>query len=424
MKSMRFAGVEILFVLLSGACGGGSTSPPAPTPITVNGRVRERQEFSELRLPAVGVSVVIEGHPQVVTDGAGVFHVDDVVPPYTVIVLDDGNAGAVVYAGLTRSDPVLLGPLPTATALQGAAVEGDVTGGVGWPTPPGTETIVAYGSAGRGSMAVTTADATGGAYDVSLQWVGASPIEVTGAAIQMETDGDGVPLSYTGFGTSRIDANNGWVHTAVDIALAPVSTGLVSGTVAIPTGYSDGATLLEAKHFRGPSFLFWMGLYPPGPFSAPVPDPSDTILRLLLSSTAPTGEDVYLSRVVQPGDSGLAFQIPGVTRQLGPSDGTAGVTHATTFQVNRQSGRAYNVRYYPVAPADGPYVFLTTAASSWTLPDLSAYGVTLPAATTYEWTVEGLGSATVNDLCDDLPFKSRASFYSTSSGWIEFTTAP
>jgi hypothetical protein len=127
---------------------------------------------------------------------------------------------------------------------------------------------------------------------------------------------------------------------------------------------------------------------------------------------------------VEPGDTGLTLRLPEPVRQLEPPDGTTGVTHDTEFRVTELVGRVVQVRYVPVFPSDGPALLLTTGGSTWTVPDLSLYGIVLPPASEYAWSVTGHGSAAVDDLCDPSPFSSRPARYETHASWREFTTGP
>src|ERR1700687_3482031 len=99
------------------ACGGGSDHNPNTTPttaastITVSGRV-----VNYWKNPIAGAPVVVSGKPPLVTDGNGRFSVTDVTVPYNVSLVHIGSKSANIYKGLTRADPVLVGPSDAPTA--------------------------------------------------------------------------------------------------------------------------------------------------------------------------------------------------------------------------------------------------------------------------------------------------------------------
>lgn len=185
----RVLGGVVALALATSGCGGGSggngtPEQPAPTTITVNGTVNRQRSVAAAVEPDVGVSVAIEGHATVVTDGAGRFTVPDVEPPYDVVVFDATKGDLALVLGLTRADPVLAGTRPENSGLHSTWTAGSVTGGVGWPPPAAHETIVSFAIPGRMPTGHVVPEEADGSYAYSLQGSGSTTVPVTGAALQ------------------------------------------------------------------------------------------------------------------------------------------------------------------------------------------------------------------------------------------------
>lgn len=426
MRGLWLVGVGLMCALLLGVggCGGGGDST-STSPITVSGTLIHQHSWSRLTEPAVGWTVVIEGHDEVVTDGVGRFVVAGVQRPYTAIVLDPVEPDVRVTVGLTRADPVLEAGRAPAGVQHETDLMGTVTGGAGFPMPAYHMTVVALGHAERGELGSLWPSGATGAFGPSTHhWTDVDPLPITATAIQWEMDGDLIPIAYPGFGTLTGQLAEGFVTNFASLPMAAVSHLPVSGTIDASPGYDVQKSYIDVEFDAGPEFVIPLGSQPPGSFSAAAPVLTAAELRLRFVAFRGTAVSVTLRQTVQPGTTGLALQVPEGALHADPADGATIDPYATVFRITGPSGSVYRAHYSPNFPAPGPYLVLTTTATSWTLPDLSAYGVTLPPATEYVWEMEAFGPATVDDVCDDQPFVSRAYNYSSISTESYFTTTP
>lgn len=212
---------------------------------------------------------------------------------------------------------------------------------------------------------------------------------------------------------------SGWT-----IPLGPVAAETTSGTLQVASGLGLATAGLTVSVDHGPNLLAWIANWSPGPVGALVADLPQTTCRLSVVAGASSGEDVILWHVVEPGETDLELVLPDVVRHVEPADGATGVTHETVFGATTHADGVVRVRYAPMTPSDGPYAVVVTADESWSLPDLSNYGILVPPGATYAWEVTGYGPATVDDFCDAVPFTSRPVFYEARAGWREFTVGP
>ena len=161
MIAMRsfLAGTMLLLIFMmgckkddSGTGGGGGGGV-----ITVSGIVKD-----SYLIPVSGVLVIISGKTPVTSSANGSFSVSDVTTPYDVTVVVGTTKTAVVYQGLTRTDPVLFAyGVPTPT-LKTATISGTVPGAAS------ARTRVFFVSGVK--LWSTNANATTGAYTITATW--------------------------------------------------------------------------------------------------------------------------------------------------------------------------------------------------------------------------------------------------------------
>src|SRR5687768_5776970 len=106
-----------LGVVVCTACN--DAAGPTTGTITVEGVVVD--EFLHPRR----AEIVIPGHPLTVSDANGRFRVRGVKPPYDLLTLLPSEYAMLVYAGLTRPDPLIVVPAgPSSTFPNSASVRG------------------------------------------------------------------------------------------------------------------------------------------------------------------------------------------------------------------------------------------------------------------------------------------------------------
>ena len=235
----------------------------------------------------------------------------------------------------------------------------------------------------------------------------------------------GAPVHYVGYDTTEVALANG-----VDVAWSasgkpsPFSEKVVSATVDVPQGYT----------FRGTAFGVFdqfsaVGGWLTGGTAAP--DVSLTVPELpgasfFLSATADGdgGRSSATLPPVAPGTQGLHLAIDRAPVLSAPADGgTLGVGSPVTWTSDGE-GTPF-VRILPIQDGSAPLYYLFGGDGSATLPDLSALGVALPHAVSYEVQVFRNGAAaTVDDLAPQGAFFVPHTPYTLGSSASHQVTTP
>ena len=355
--------------------------------LTVTARV-----ISVAGQPLANVAIWISGHGPFRTDGNGEITVQNMPSPYEAVVVNGTDATADFWPTLTRPDPVFVLD-PDDGVLSGASIDGAVTGGIGWPVPPThtTRVYITYQDAIGGASA--TADPATGAYSFNnLTWKGPLAVAATLFGIQFLADVNGDPVSFTGFGFLEIPLlSTNSVLTNQDIVLNPVPTTMITGTMNLPPGMTpvDAVVALRAG---GPRFL----ALPSTPTFLPsftkfAPVVAGIPRDLVAAATSPESF-VFVVRQDLPDPAlNIVVDVPAPTGLVLPIDNFTGVDHDTVFQITpTPGGRVFSVRFGRNS-GTGPTIILHTTESSFTIPDLSAFGVTIPQGADYNWSVSANG---------------------------------
>ena len=395
-----------LFLLLA-ACNGGAVTAPASSDsidiaiaITVEGRVLD----SLVRRPAAGVQVAIVGRPPTVTDANGKFTVAGVVPPYDAIVYTSSTA--IVYQGLTRSDPSLIHepPLIQLSLPASAQVSGSLTGGAGWNTGAHvTGVLMRWDDENNLCLGSSSPTSCGGAlvgssgdYSAGLPWGGAPPTpSLRLYALQWALDGNGNPDYATGYGQLETTVTNGGVYPNLDIDLAPVSTSVLGGTVGLPPGANLDSYAWAAETDLGDVMVLGQDTATSAAFSGKVPVIPGATYRLAVTASGPAGTSVAVRQGL-PVSSSLNVQLLPPPNLTAPADGTQWVDHQTVFTHDGPTGAVHLFAYQ--ALGNGPSFAIFTKDKSVRIPDLSAYGLGLPAGMPYAWGVRSTGPASVDQI--------------------------
>jgi hypothetical protein len=379
--------------------------------INLNGKV-----VNPLGLASANVPVVIKGGANfsvnLVTDADGNFAVANVPTPYDAMVLDSPY-GVTVSVGLTSATPTVLDMsfldiFDRGMALTGpggsASLSGTVTGGIGLPMPGGYMTSVIFASPELQTH-MMEADSITGDYStdeyslgfdgspIPISWSGPTTTTGTLHALQSQALIYGQPITYSGYGfKENVSLANGSAVTGHDIALTAVTPATFAGTYTPPAGYTVETEMVAMKFGSGGLMLIGLDSSASEAFSYSTPNiPGAT---LVLASTATKGDYAY-SLVFSAGlavdATGVAVASPAAAEGLAVS--TSEVTTGTQFSWTAVPGAVHLVvigstsGYYRPVPN---YVFLTSGTSA-TIPDLTLFGLSLPASTDYTWVVYGVG---------------------------------
>jgi len=349
--------------------------------ITVEGRV-----IGLAGRPTAGAAVVIAGRPPATTDADGRFAVAGVQAPYDLTVMHPAEDLAIAYLGLTVERPTLVQPGGGLTVHHHATVDGTVSGGAGFPQPAGHRTSVAFGSPDA-RASVNAAGATGAFSLTSLAWFG--PTTTAGAlhALQWRVGPTDLPEAYTGHGYRPLTLQAGSApYTGQDMALLPISSSSLSGTVAVPAGVTLGQRALFVSFAEG-GFVPIVGETTSATsFTYVTPVIADaTVGVAALGGGAPTEFSWAMRAGLLPGATSVDVQLPAVPQLVVPLAGTTGVGHATDFSWSSPAGGVVIVQFEP--DSVGPTISVVTTTGSASIPEVSGLGLALPATATYRWRV-------------------------------------
>jgi len=418
-----------LLALAAGCTKNGATGPTtgAGAIITVTGKVAGQNGQA-----VAGVPVSIRGIPSTNTDASGNFTFAGVSTPYDITVINAGTNAALIYKGLTRTDPVLVFPGTVTGTTRSGSISGKVTGGT-FPSPgPRDVTRVEWSSP---EITQTALAATDGTFGFSPSWFG--PATTTGGiyALQFTTDAQGIPVAggYKGYAakTGLALASGGALANQTD-SLLPVTSTQLTAAITVPAGY----TLLRKTVYL---------------------QVTPNVAIPLLQDTSKTLSPSYYTPMVTGGTIALGIQLTGtsgsqsLTWKNGNAAGAAGVAATpivppelslplaaatgvdttVTFSWTAMPGAIHVLQFIATNQAN-PTFYIITAGTSATIPNLKSLGLGLPAGATYTWNVFGFGplastdaaAATVAWLAGaTVPGGTTDTYYggSTSRG---FTTAP
>lgn len=391
--------------------------------LTVTGRV-----VSVFDVPVPGVSIRSQGD-SAVADANGSFSLTGLSVPYDVAVWNTAQAWVQIYEDLT-ADELLLSPIAAisqAGTPRSASVSGNLTGGV---IPVAANQVVIVCAEGEDGIALgcDTVSPTESAYSVAVQWFGSTTRTVRIHALQYEQDPGGYPVGYQGYGvgttTTLTDTEPATANLDLGAALTTTTVDVeVDSLVAIST--TAGAVQV------GPNLALPVMKINSGATSHEAVMP--VIGAASYSFVATTGPAYGWQADVTGGTVDLV--VPAAPQLVAPANLATGVTNSTDFTVSN--------------PAGGPVTFLWNASFSSlivgvtsmdltkTIPDLTEYGLTLPAGTNFSWQVIARsgtstedGAFILNDLLNLISFISLVSPGPSGDGTLApsgsqgFTTPP
>ncbi|MFY0577073.1 hypothetical protein ACN28S_24615 [Cystobacter fuscus] len=406
---------------------------PAPTTITVTGKVLGDS------LQAVSkASILIPGNGRqpVAVDGSGAFSISDVTPPYDVIVADKERRVATVFKGLTLETltvPLVLDldadqPDPE----HRATVEGTVTGEQ--PSSAITTTSLLFASTGgEGSGSVEPS----GTYSLNVDWSGATSVSGTIYALQSERSNPvSLRTSYLAFGQrDNVTVSKDATLPAQDIALSPVTNSRLAGTFTVPEGYALSLSTLSLAFKPGSEISLGLASVSSGTFDYVVPQIPQATFSIFAVASPRSAEGeigtLLFKRGLTAGTTNASIEIQAPARPAQPADAAKDVTRTTGFSWSPfVNGVHVLMLQEDKSENQTPYtVTIYTSGTQATPPDLSAFGIDLPANTEFTWQVLGFGPATSLDALVGLfeqgnPFEQSTGDLSVSTSETRtFTTA-
>jgi hypothetical protein len=364
-------------------CGGDSGNNGGSA--TISGKV-----VDNWGLPLANRTVFI-GSASTTTDASGAFTLTGIATPYDLVVQAPApDKFASVFVGLTRTDPhvpdlSVNNPAPLTATIQGA-----ITGGAAFPTPPDTETLVTLGAATQtvGGVVVTSTP-----YSFDVGW--ASPATITGVVhgLQLTRDANGTVTGYVAHGVKTgVSVSNNATVTGADLALTAPQTDTISVTATLPAGheiyqrnvilgFDDGTFIpVSADGLDG------------GTLQVPVPSNigSNALVQILSVSADGSMESDAQLKGITPGTSGATVSVPAPARLTSPVENATGVGAGTELVWTPVSSAIHVI--YLAGAANDPVYGIVSGGSSTHIPDLSGQMLGLPSGHSFDVVMLAFGS--------------------------------
>ncbi len=314
-------------------CAGNGPTPP-PQGVTVSGSVRDL-----VGEPISGATVLV-GKSSVTSSSDGTFSIPGVVTPYDITAILPAQNTAVVYKGLTRSDPALLYP-DVAGAERTATISGTV------PPAAGSVTYVLFVSSDRYALGAGRADATSGQDAFTVRWHGSYDTNAGQLyLLRWTTDATGLPTSYDGYASKPLTISAGGDFSGNDFAAAELTDPpeqSISGAITAPANY-----MLNVRQFYigfGRGALYWEEKNAPSnAFTYTVP--AESGLAFTVAAQAVDGSS-RLSSFFKGGISGntsnVSVPLAAAPQLASPANGASGVDTTIPFSWTQGQGTGVNV---------------------------------------------------------------------------------
>ncbi len=358
-------------------------NPPAS--ITVAGKVVDI--FGQVRS---GLPVKI-GSTSANTDSNGNFSISNVTVPYDVIVIDSAANSGYLFKGLSRTDPTLQLFAFGGTPDNSATIQGQLSGGVGFPNPADHVSRVIFGS-DDGSGGTFMGPAVGPAYGpFTVSWSGNATTNGNLHALQWKRDTNNLPEDYTGYGSQALSISNGGAFSspATDINLSSgVADTSLSGSATLPSGYTINSKVLWADWGTNQSLPLLFDSSTGTNFTYTTPNIANTNITARVTADEPSGFGFSAAYVtgLAPNATTASLTVPEIPEQILPVNNAADVTNSTSFSW-QPFGGGVHVAFFGVG---GTNYYVITTDSQTTIPDLSAEGLPLPASAGSTWQVVGI----------------------------------
>jgi len=420
------AGCGLLFA--AGCTKNSSTGPSggAGAVITVTGKV-----LGQNAQAVAGVPVSVRGIPSTNTDASGNFSIPGVATPYDITVINASQNSALIYKGLTRTDPVLVFPGTVTGTKYSGSVSGTVTGGT-FPSPgPRDVTRVVWCSP---EITQSANAAANGSFGFAPSWYG--PTTTTGGiyALQFTTDAQGLPVAggYKGFGalTSLALTNAGALSNQKD-SLLPVTSTQFTATITLPGGYTILGKALDLQVAAAAiQLLSDTSKSLNASYYTPLVTGGTVALGIVLNGTSGS-QSITWKNGNAAGASGVAAAPIAPPELSLPLDAATSIDTTVTFSWTAMTGAVHVVQFL-AANHTNPTYYIITAGTSATLPNLKSLGLGLPASASYTWDVYGFGPLGTTDaaagsitwLTTSLAPGTGSQSYYGGTTTRAFTTAP
>lgn len=352
--------------------------------ITVNGYVKDLDGE-----PITGATVIIKGKSPTTTGAGGNFSVSNVTVPYEIRLIISGGSfqSAVVYQGLTRSDPTLF-YLSSTTSSKTATISGTV------PAAIGKTTTVFFVSGKEAWWAI--ANQNNGTYTINADWKG-SISSFTGnlQVLRWTPNSNGLPQEYDAYGLEdnvTISAGGTFPnHNFVQADFTDPAEQNITGSITRP---SSSYSILNKNLYLnfGNAYIPIAGESGSGlteNFSYTVPSISGATFQIDVNaevSAIPNSRlTLYSKKGISGGSNGVIITLASAPQLNLPANNGTGIDTTSQFLWTEGSGAGISIVYI-IPNGQGPAFFIFTDGNSTYIPNLSPQGLGLPPFQPYIWT--------------------------------------
>jgi len=366
-------------------------APPADGGVTIVGTV-----LDQYLLPMAGVDVHSQNQ-KVTTASDGTFTLTDLTLPYTLTVVTTpagGHRHGYVFVGGTRKTPTLQLTADTA----GPVLSTNVSGHLAANAPGASGIVFADLPASAPAASSNTIPIASGAstYSGPVSWFGPTSVTGTLYTLQWFSSG-GLPTSYIAYASQSESLTPGsavvW-DTPMSTVIA--TTASLQVTLDVSSGYVPTAIGLYARP-QGAQIAA-----PIGAISNIVAGTGTFVTPEITGMTfvacgvqAPTGADgggnapfsaACVAGLGADAKPTIAL-LPAPVLVAPPTTATVGTLF--DFQPMSNGTSIYLVAFAPAGNSSGDALYVVTNATQVKVPDLSAFGFTVPTGSTYAVEVYG-----------------------------------
>ena len=396
-----FVSAASVFTLTATNSTGSVTadaSVSAAQSIMVNGFVKDIDGE-----PISSVTVIVKGKTPTTTGANGAFSVSNVITPYEIRLILSTQQTAIVYQGLTRSDPSLL-YFNSTTPNKSATITGSV------PVAPGKTTLVFFVSGIKSWW--TTADLVTGAYSINANWKGPE-ISYNGKlqVLRWTFNPNGSPSEYDAYGSKDLTISDGGLFSGKNFIatdFSDPSEQSISGSITRPTS----SYAIRSKHLYLNFGNAYVSLWDEGGvgltdiFSYTVPTITGATFEVDVDATISAIPNdrlsYYQKKGITGGTSGINIVLANAPQLNLPVHNGTGIDTTTQFLWAQGGGTGVNFVYIGPTFGSGPTYYLITAESSTTIPNLGPQGLGLPSNVAYVWWITRFFPvSTIDDAASD-----------------------
>jgi Carboxypeptidase regulatory-like domain len=365
--------------------------------------------------PIAGATVIIKGKSPTTTGATGNFSVSNVTVPYEIRLIISGfQQSAVVYQGLTRSDPTLF-YLTSTTPSKSATISGTV------PPAAGKTTLVFFASGTKAWSAI--ANPTNGTYSIFAEWKG-STSSYTGnlQVLRWTSNPNGLPLQYDAYGSeNNVTISNGGSFPNNNFVAGDFTDPAEQSITGSITRPSTSYSIINKNLYINFGNAYIQIAGEPGSgltdnFSYTVPTITGATFQIDVNAVVPAVPSqritLYSKKGISGGSTGINITLASAPQLNLPANNGIGIDTTTQFLWTEGSGAGISLVYL-LPMGQGPTFYIFTDGNSANIPNLSPQGLGLPFFQPYQWlTVEFYPLSSINAAASE----SFISFVNGNSG--------